>query len=189
MGTGREQPGTKRDLVIAVWESLDCETVGAKELERIQREVAKRFGEGAVESPAALARTLADEGALLRHPEVLECDAKWRQRKLSQPAVQIELELSTLSTAAASLGELENRRRELAQAQDENRLRELREAALKHKQDRLVIARSLVLSELERAEAKEIVGWLDVWLRTPELFAEWLELRRLSPEFRRRFGV
>lgn len=184
----REQPATKRDLAIAVWESLDCETVGAKELERIQREVAERFGEGAVEGPAALARTLADEGALLRHPEVLECDAKWRQRKLSQPALQVELELSTLSAAAATMVELENRRRELTKADDKNRLRGLRDAAIKHKQDRLVIARSLVLSELERAEANEIAGWLDVWLRTPDLFAEWVELRRLSPEFRQRFG-
>src|SRR5712691_6248647 len=109
---------TKRDLVIAVWEALDCESVGAKELEQIQRSVAERFGESAVESPAALARQLANEGARLHHPEVLQADAKWRERKLLRAAVRGELTFSSLTVASESMAELERLRRELARAED-----------------------------------------------------------------------
>ena len=75
------QARTKRDLIIEVWERLDCETVGARELDEIIGAVHERFGAGAVESPAQVARLLADEGAELRHAEVLEADARWRARE------------------------------------------------------------------------------------------------------------
>src|SRR5438270_11000439 len=74
---------TKRDLMIEVWEHLDGGTVGARELEAVAEAVRERFGEGAVESPAAIARLLADEGAELRHSEVQQ--ARYR-RGASAPA-------------------------------------------------------------------------------------------------------
>ena len=53
---------TKHDLIIEVWEYLDCESVGARELEQIQQALGERFGAGALQSPASIARTVADEG-------------------------------------------------------------------------------------------------------------------------------
>ena len=53
----------KTDLVIEVWEKLDCESVGAKEILAIEEVVLDRFGRSAVESPMVIARILADEGA------------------------------------------------------------------------------------------------------------------------------
>jgi hypothetical protein len=72
---------TKRDLMIEVWEALDCESVGAIELEAIAQAVREKFGEGAVESHASVARLLADEGAELRHAEVLgtRCPTAFRR--------------------------------------------------------------------------------------------------------------
>jgi hypothetical protein len=188
MTRGKNRPGTRRDLMLAVWESLDCESVGARELEEIQRVVAEQFGDGAVESPASVARILADEGAVLRHPEVLESDAKWREGNLSQSTARADLDFSTLSAAADSFKELERLRQEPGKTGDDRGLRELRDTVLRIKQDRLLIAGSKVLSESERAVAKEISNWLDVWLSTPEMLADWLELRQVSPEFRDRFS-
>src|SRR6266550_2095800 len=74
---------TKRELIIEVWEALDCESVGAHELEQIQQALVEKFGAGALESPAAIARTVADEGAVLRHPEVFDYDARWREQLIS----------------------------------------------------------------------------------------------------------
>ncbi|MBA3715634.1 MAG: hypothetical protein H0W76_24795, partial [Pyrinomonadaceae bacterium] len=78
MKQGEWKARTKRDLMIEVWEHLDCESVGAKELETIAAVVREQFGDGAIESPASVARLLADEGAELRHAEVLELDVRWR---------------------------------------------------------------------------------------------------------------
>jgi len=41
----------KTELIIEVWEKLDCETVGAVEIEAIETAVADVFGKPAVESP------------------------------------------------------------------------------------------------------------------------------------------
>ena len=58
------QSRTKTDLIIEVWEKLDCESVGAAEISAIETVVLERFGDGAVESPMIIARILADEGAV-----------------------------------------------------------------------------------------------------------------------------
>src|SRR5437870_10289518 len=82
---GRHKGGgarTRHELTIEVWVGMGRAAVGENELREIQRAIAKRFGEGAVDSPAAIARLLADEGAELRHPEVIEFDARWREMKI-----------------------------------------------------------------------------------------------------------
>jgi hypothetical protein len=178
---------TRRDVVVAVWEALDCESVGAAELKQIQRVVAERFGEGAVESPACLARVLADEGAQLRHPELLEFDSLWREARLSKAATAT-LAFGTFQEAVESIAILENLRKELSSQRDEEGFRELRVTVLGIQEDRLRVVGSSICSQRERAEAKEIAGWLDIWLRTPELFRDWLDLRRSSPQFRKLFG-
>src|SRR3982074_873501 len=99
----RSSARTKDELIIEIWEQLDCESVGAKELEAIQGAVRDRFGAGAVESPASIARTLADEGAVLRHPEVIECDAGWRERGFQQSLLPETVNFDGLNEAADSI--------------------------------------------------------------------------------------
>jgi len=36
--------------------------------------------------------------------------------------------------------------------------------------------------------AAEVAQWLTVWLQNPQIFTDWLALRRESAEFRERFG-
>jgi len=69
---------TKIDLIIEVWEKLDCESIGAKEIEAIETVVREQYGFSAVESPMIIARLLADEGAELRHAEIMELDVERR---------------------------------------------------------------------------------------------------------------
>ena len=180
---------TKRDLVIEVWEHLDCESVGATELEAIRAAVEARFGKGAVESPARIARLLADEGAELRHAEVLELDATWRGDDPYEAAFRNVLKFSDFAQAAASLKRLDNLRREFARRKDAEGARRVRETVLKGKQRAEMIARNTKVDERKRAEKSEIARWFTVWLQTPEIFDDWLELRRRSAEFRAQFDA
>ncbi|PYS82941.1 MAG: hypothetical protein DMF67_10995 [Acidobacteria bacterium] len=180
---------TKRDLMIEVWEHLDCETVGARELEVVAEAVRERFGEGAVESPAAIARLLADEGAELRHSEVLDADSRWRTADPYEAMFRNLLRFSTFEEAAASIRRLENLRRQFARTGDREGLRLVREAALKGKRRAQMIARNNSVGERKRAEKSEIAEWFTVWLNQPELFEDWLYLRQSSKDFRARFRV
>lgn len=176
---------TKHDLTIEVWESLDCESVGTRELEQIQQVIRDRFGEGAVESPAAIARTLADEGAVLRHPEVLDCDTNWRELRFE--GIPKQLSFATLTEAFESIKELDSVRRKFEQDSDRLGLSRLREAALRYKHEAQVITRARVTEQTVRTETREIVQWLTVWLQEPNIFEDWLSLRQRSPEYRRLF--
>src|SRR6266850_6095110 len=178
---------TRHDLIIEVWEDLDCESVGARELEQIQEALLERFGEGAQDSPASIARTVADEGAVLRHPEVFDYDAKWRERLISGVVPVESLSFSNLSEASESIRKLESWRREFAGDGKQGELRRLQEFALKTKQDLQLVARSRVVDTKRRLDAGEIVQWLTVWMLDPAIFEDWLSLRKRSAEFVEKF--
>lgn len=182
------QARTKRELMIEVWERLDCESVGAKELEAVREAVRERFGEGAVESPARVARLLADEGAELRHAEVLEMDARWRTQDPYEAAFRNVLKFSTFEEAAQSIRRLDNLRKQFHRRNDRAGLRRVRETVLKGKQRAQMIARNQSVNERKREEKAEMAEWFTVWLNQPEIFEDWLALRLASKDFRARFS-
>jgi hypothetical protein len=179
---------TKQDLIIEVWEYLDCESVGSRELEQIQKALRERFGEGALDSPASIARTVADEGAILRHPEVFECDRRRRDEDFKKWALLGTLDFSDLSSALASVVKLDERRLQLQDDSPDEGLKQLRELVAAIRKDLLLKARSKIIDDRQKAQLKEVSHWLTVWLQSPELFSDWLDLRRRSPEFRKKFG-
>ncbi len=181
------QARTKRDLMIEVWEYLDCETVGAKELEAIFDAVRERYGEGALETPASVARMLADEGAELRHAEVLEMDARRRTADPYEAMFRNVLKFSSFEEAAHSIKRLDNLRQQFRRTKDKEGLRRVEEKVLKGKQRAQMITRNPKVAERKRAEKEEIAEWFTVWLRQPEIFEDWLHLRLRSADFQKRF--
>jgi hypothetical protein len=178
---------TKRDLMIEVWEELDCESVGARELEAVLAAVRERFGDGALESPAATARLLADEGAELRHAEVLAMDVQWRTQDPYEAMFRNIVKFSNFDEAAATIRRLENLRKQFARNGDREGKRRVLAAALKGKRRALMISRNAKVIERKREEKGEMAEWFTVWLNQPEIFEDWLALRRRSKEFRERF--
>ncbi|HSP61483.1 MAG TPA: hypothetical protein VLQ90_00720 [Pyrinomonadaceae bacterium] len=190
-GTGAR---TRHELTIEVWVDLGRAAVGENELREIQRAIAKRFGPGAVDSPASIARLLADEGADLRHPEIIEFDARWRQAQIEKGAADFSVfdrfdaaKPLRLKQAEALITKLEKLRKKFERAGDAQALRGLKGEAVEARQSVQSLAKSEKLNQRVRGEQAEIAEWLSVWIRTPILFAEWLELRKRSPDFRQRF--
>lgn len=179
---------TKNDLIIEVWERLDCENVGAAEIEAIETVVADQYGQSAVESPMIIARLLADEGAQLRHSEIMKLYLERGADRPYDAALRGVRKSDDLRTAAASIKNLENLRRKYKSENDKEGLRLVRETALRQKQ-----------AAIERAEKKdrdaaaqdinnEIAQWFTIWMQTPEVFEDWVELRRRSTDFMEKFG-
>ena len=161
---------TKEQFIVEVWEGLGKEVVGASELNLIGDVLVARFGSPS--SPASIARVLADHGAPLRHPEILQADASWREKQLLFTAE--DLELAGIEAAFALT-------KKIQQFESDPAMRErLRQAvrSLKRELDSL--------STRSQLEA-EVGEWLTVWLQNPQIFAEWLDLRQNTAEFRERF--
>ena len=183
------QARTKHDLIIEVWEHLGGPPVDAAVLKQIQRAARDQLGEGAVDSPAAIARVLADQGAELRHPEVLEYDASWREAELQKTASTDPGELFALEgkwnlkKAAAWIRKLERLRAKFEREKDRKAVIQLEHRAREAKRHAQLLAANSALAQKQRAAAAEIAEWLTICLQTPQLFNTWLDLRCQSPEF------
>ena len=49
-----------------------------------------------------------------------------------------------------------------------------------------LIARNRKVAADKRTEKEEIAQWFTIWLQTPDLFFDWLALRKQSEDFRKR---
>lgn len=178
---------TKTDLIIEVWEKLDCESVGAVEIDAIETAVGARFGPGAVDSPMAIARLLADEGAELRHAEILGLFVDRRRPLVNEAAAERPFDFESIGGAVETLRLIEIQRLDLCSGGPNERFERLRRRVVEAKTRAISGAGNTRLDARLRSELEEIASWLVIWLQTPEIFRDWLRLRTGSPEFRSRF--
>lgn len=174
------QARTKDELIIEVWEKLDCENVGASEIQSIETVVKDTFGPQALDSPMRIARLLADEGAELRHSEIMKL---WVERfeSLGQNAdLRNIFKFSTFSESAATIRKLENLRRKYTSDGSRDDLRRVREAVIEEKKR--------LQSQARSEYSLEIAEWLTIWLQTPEMFENWASLRQNSKDFKVKFS-
>lgn len=179
---------TKYDLMIEVWEHLDCENVGAKEIISIEKAVREQFGESAVESPMTIARLLADEGAELRHSEIMKLYVERNSETEYDAIFRNILKFESFDQAYATIQNLENIRRKFSGDGDKTGLRLLRETTLRGKKDLLSGAESKRTPIDKQNMNDEIAGWLTIWMQSPDIFENWISLRKRSSDFIEKFG-
>jgi len=163
---------SRDEYIVEVWEGTGKEVVGAVELGLIQQALSKRFG--AELSPASIARVLADHGARLGHPEILQADKAWRERQ--HVFTPDDLAFDTIESAFDFIGKLHDQQ-------------SLRQSVLQIKTELEWLATSPAAPANKRAVAREAAQWLTVWLQNPSIFADWLALRRSTAEFQQLFGT
>jgi len=192
----QSEPCSKQEFIVAQWLRLGGKAIGRRELRRIQRALHEKFGEGGVESPAKIARVLADEGAELRHPEVIEFDVKWREENIEKETSEFkglerfrDAKPVRLHEAESLIKKLEQTRQSSERNENKVNVQRLREIAIDVRQTAETLANDSTLTQRQRDEQAEIAQWLAVWLQTPNLFDDWLDLRRRSPDFRNKFSM
>ena len=169
----------RNEYIIDVWERMEKDVAGASELSVIQEAVLERFGTPV--SPAAVARTLADHGVRLGHPQILEADLRWRERtSLFTPD---DLTFGTLYGATLLMDKIEDLRQQFEF--DQSALEHLRQSVFQLKNELEIVAASRKSANNELAA--EVAQWLTVWLQNPPIFTDWLALRRNTPDFQERF--
>jgi hypothetical protein len=169
--------------------------VGAGELAQLQNALASVLGSDEVPSPARIARELAQEGAALRHPEIIETDARWRESQIANHVDEFQTlatlqaaEALQLDQAATIIGELEELRCRFTDADDDLALSDLKSLVIEARQAASNRSKNSSLSIYQREVQAEIFEWLRVWLETPSLFNQWLELRQSSTAFKEKFA-
>ena len=169
---------TRRDqFIVDWWTENGNEPAGAAELDQLQQALLESLGAQGRESPASIARTLADNGVRLKHPEILEADVRWREQEQVSLFTSEDLNFTSIDVAIAFVQKLAG----LPQGP------EIRSFVMQLKVELEVAAKSMKLPLPDRLVAVEVAHWLAVWLQNPAIFPDWLALRRESMEFRERF--
>ena len=176
MNNQENKPSSREDLILMLWEECSGESAGEHELLYIQKRLSESLD--AVDSPARIARTLADNSVALRHPEVLAADSKWREDQINKATDLLEFDFETLNNAINSMTRLETLRVRFLSEGDEARWQIVVEHVREWKEE---------LARKPTELAKEMVQWLAIWLQNPDIFEDWSELRQNSLEFRERF--
>jgi len=178
----------KTDLIIEVWEKLDCESVGESEIIAIEQAILERFGKAAVDSPMIIARLLADEGAELRHSEIMQLYLERRSDLPYEAAFRNILGTLNFREVLASVRNLENLRRKYLVEGDQEGLRLIHQKAQEGRKKALATARKKNSPAADRRMNAEIAEWLTLWMHSPEMFETWVKLRKASVGFQEQFG-
>jgi hypothetical protein len=175
---------TKKELILEIFSEEGFEELGDEEIRRINERLVAVYGRGGAASAAFMANTLIAAGKTIRYKDSFETT--------SSPDGYAEdfaglLNFDTLAAAERSILTIDRFfRRFRAEGDDDGAARCRQIADRGRLRARLIASNDRVAPE-KRAEKEEMAFWFDLWLRTPDLFEDWIELRKNSPDYRRRF--
>ena len=175
--THSKESGKTEDLIFKVWEECQSESAGESELCLIQNRLLDTLG--ITESPARIARILADHNVRLRHPQIVNADSAWRENQVNKWPDLRDLNFETIEDAVISMKRVEELRTRFVSEGHETGL----QIVVEH-------ARELRMALARKSDdfGEEVAQWLVIWLQNPQIFEDWLELRLKSSEFRTRFS-
>ncbi len=160
--------------------------MGAAEIHAIENELRRRLGPDRGTSPSYIASVLREAG------KQVEYEDRYGEPTMAEPyASRLKglLQFSDFAGAEKSLQQLDAVYREYRAAGDRVGTGLVRKLIQKGKWRAQSLAANSRVSPVKRQEKQEIAHWFHVWLETPDLFFDWLELRKASEEFRKLFGA
>ena len=94
------------------------------------------------------------------------------------------LKFASLVEAEKTLTHLDILRRKYAQMSDKKGVEYCRRIARLGRHRAELISKNRRIGLLKRLQKKEIAGWFRIWLETPELFSDWLAMRKNTDAFK-----
>ncbi|HZS48105.1 MAG TPA: hypothetical protein VFC63_23750 [Blastocatellia bacterium] len=168
------KPKTKNQFAIDLLGKERGKRLTGRTVTFINSELVKRFGPGG-RLPGAEIGKLAEEIGL----EVDLIDlAGFDDDQRYEAAFEHLLKFDSLASAKNSIEQIDALFRKYKAANDVIGMNKAKEVALRGKKWASVVSKNKRVNPAKRAEKAEIAEWFSVWLRTPDLFQTWSELRQ-----------
>lgn len=177
---------SKKRVILEFCKAMQCDSVGPAEIQAIEVELRRRLGPDRRTSPSYIASVLREAGKQVEYQD------RYSDPVMPEPyASRLKglLHFSDLASAETSLQQLHAIYQEYRASGDRVGTELVRRLIQKGRWRAESLAVSPRVSPAKRQEKQEIAHWFHVWLETPDLFFDWLELRKASEEFRKLFGV
>jgi len=172
---------TKKRVILEIARAMNAPRFTPAEVEQIRRQMIARLGAAGKTSPDYIAGVLETAG--LRVVWSTRADTEGRYEEEFRDL----LHFATLEEAEMCLVRLDELFRKFRAEGERAAVERVLEVARLGRRRAEMIARNAKVEALKRAEKEEVMQWFKIWLETPDAFFDWLELRKQSPEFQRRF--
>jgi hypothetical protein len=171
----------KKELILGAARALAKPVYTPAEIEQIRRKLMAEHGEAGKTSADYIASVLAEAGMRVIHSEATDTEGRYEEE------FQDLLHFSTFEEAEMCLVRLDELYRKFSVEGERAAAARVLEVGQLGKRRAEMISHNHKVDAAKRGEKEEIAQWFTVWLGQPDAFFDWLEIRKGSPEFRRRF--
>jgi hypothetical protein len=173
---------TKKETILEIARELSVPRFTPAEVEQIRRQLVARLGPGGKTSPDYIAGVLETAGMRIVWSTKADTQGHYEEE------FQDLLHFATLEDAELCIMRLDELYRKFKQEEERAAVERVFEVARMGRRRAEMIARNHKVEPEKRAEKEEIMQWFKVWLDTPDAFFDWLEVRKASPDFQKRFA-
>lgn len=176
---------SKKQLILDWREQQSLESAGLRELRRVQEELRGRLAPAKAPSLSYIAAVLREAGVRVDY-EDRYADPFIPERYRGR--LEGVLHFHDLAAAEKAIRALDSAWQDYRAAADREGAGLARKLALRGRKRAESLAANPRVDAGKRREKREIASWFAVWLESPDLFFDWLELRKGSDDFRAAFA-
>lgn len=178
----RSDHPTKKEMILEIARGLAVPRYTPAEVEQIRRQLVARMGAGGKTSPDYIAGVLETAGMRVVWSTKADTEGQYEEE------FQDLLHFATLEDAEMCIVRLDEMFRKFRNDGERAAAERVLEVARLGRRRAEMIARNHKVDPEKRAEKEEIMQWFKVWLETPSAFFDWIEVRKASPDFQKRFA-
>src|ERR1700733_12497924 len=179
--THPEHP-TKKELILQIARELSVPRFTPAEVEQIRRQLVARLGAAGKTSADYIAGVLETAGMRIVWSTKADTEGQYEEE------FQDLLHFANLEDAEMCTMRRDELYRNFTEEEEPAAVERVLEVARMGRRRAEMIARNHKVEPEKRAEKEEIMQWFRVWLETPDVFFDWLETRKATPDFQRRFA-
>lgn len=173
---------TKKQLILEIFEQEGFSELNDEAIALINSRLIATYGIGGKTSAAYIAEILIKAGKTVHYEEQLNITAESENQAFLQ-----KLNFDTLIDAEQSLLTLTELLAEFQQIADKEAIWQCRDFVKRARLRAQLIASNQKIPNKKRLIKSEIEFWFEIWLTNPDIFIDWLKLRKSSPDFLNKF--
>ncbi|MGB7435221.1 MAG: hypothetical protein WBR26_09335 [Candidatus Acidiferrum sp.] len=173
---------TKKAMILEAARQLGLQKWTTAEIDQLRRKLLADHGEEGKSSNDYISEVLQSVGWKVQLSEREEAEERFEEE------FEDILHFKTLQDAEVSLIRLDELFRRFRHHAERAAVERVLEIGRLGKRRAEMISHNRKVEAHKREQKKEIAEWFRVWLETPDVFFDWLEVRKASPEFREKFG-
>ena len=173
---------TKKEMILKIAREMSVPRFTPAEVEQIRRQLMARLGTSGKTSSDYIAGVLETAGMRIVWSTKADTQGHYEEE------FQDLLHFATLEDAEMCMVRLDELYRKFKEDGELAAVERVLEVARLGRRRAEMIARNHKVDPEKRAEKEEIMQWFKVWLETPDAFFDWIEVRKSSPDFQRRFA-